>query len=363
MTAFDRNNPFRAKIVERIPLCRPGSQKNTHHLVLDIEGSNISYQVGDCVAILPENDPEAVGLALDAMGVSGSEVIADKRQNDSLPVKEFLTRRANICGVSRKLAGMLGVPAEIQKEFVKSHHISDALTKQGRGRLSPQDICDLLMPLAPRFYSIASSMRTVGSQIHLTVALLQYDIYNTPRRGVCTHWLCTLAPMHEPTVPLYIHPHAGFTLPKDPKTPIIMIGPGTGIAPYRGFMQERMLQEGVGKSWLFFGEWHRDKNFFYEDFWQQLRNQGKLELDTAFSRDQAEKVYVQHKMLERGEELYRWIEEGAVLYVCGDATRMAKDVHTALHEIMERHGKLGCDEAKEFVKALRKEGRYLRDVY
>jgi sulfite reductase (NADPH) flavoprotein alpha-component len=363
MTLYDKNNPYHAKITERAALCAPGSLKNTHHIVLDLEGSNLTYNVGDCVAILPENDPELVQRTLEILGARGGELVFDKRVQDSLTLADFLKKRAKISGFSRKFSDLLGVPQEEQKEFSSRCHVWDALKERGRPNISLQEFADLMMPLSPRFYSIASSMGSVGNQVDLTVGLLQYDSNNQPRLGVCTHWLCTLAKMNEPIVPIYIHPHSGFTLPKDPQTPIIMIGPGTGIAPYRGFMQQRLLEKGTCRNWLFFGEWHREQNFYYKDFWQKLENEGYLKLDLAFSRDQKEKVYVQHKMVEKGEELYRWLQEGAFLYVCGDASRMAKDVDQALHAIFEKHGSLTQDEAKEKIKELKKQGRYLRDVY
>jgi sulfite reductase (NADPH) flavoprotein alpha-component len=166
-----------------------------------------------------------------------------------------------------------------------------------------------------------------------------------------------------PCVPIYLHPAKEFTLPSKEHAPIIMVGPGTGIAPFRGFMQERLAKQSTGKNWLFFGEWHKEQYFFYQDFWHQLVDMGSLRLDCAFSRDQSEKIYVQHKMLEQAQEIWNWLEAGAYFYVCGDADKMAKDVDQALLKIIEQQGALPADTAKQYLKNMRKDKRYLRDVY
>ena len=206
-------------------------------------------------------------------------------------------------------------------------------------------------------------MKTVGREVHLTIALIHYDTNGHKRRGVCTHYLCELAPVNQPLIPVYIQPHHGFTLPANPDVPIIMIGPGTGVAPFRAFMQERMAIGAKGKNWLFFGERNQISDFFYEDYWSQLISEEKLVMHTAFSRDQENKIYVQHRMMEQGAELFAWLKEGAYLYVCGDAKNMAKDVEAALLQIIQKHGSLDEQATKQFLKQLRQEKRYLRDVY
>lgn len=363
MTPYGKENPFLATLVERTSLAKNCEGKHTQSLVLDIKGSGFTYTEGDSVAIYPENCPNEVELVLSHLNASGCEPIVDKRSLKTLPLQKFLSKNASISKISRKLASLLGVNDEELKEFVETRHLWDALKERGTAGLSLQELSDLLMPLQPRFYSIASSYGSVGDEVHLTVAHFHYDSNNLPRRGVCTHWLCTLLPLFKAEVPLYIHPSSDFRLPEDPATPIIMIGPGTGVAPFRAFMQKRRTQHGAFRNWLFFGEWHEKKTFFYESFWKELEREGHLKLDVAFSRDQADKVYVQHKMEALGGEFWAWLEEGAVVYVCGDASRMAKDVDKALHEIVAVHGGLGPDGAKEYVRSLRKSGRYLRDVY
>jgi sulfite reductase (NADPH) flavoprotein alpha-component len=193
--------------------------------------------------------------------------------------------------------------------------------------------------------------------------MARYEEEGEEKIGVCSQYLCHLVGENEPIVPIYLHKHRGFTLPENPEAPLIMIGPGTGIAPYLGFMQERIASGATGPHWLFFGERTRTGEYYYREYWEELVHQNRLKLDIAFSRDQKEKVYVQHRMLENGAELYCWIEKGAYLYVCGDAKRMAKDVEEALLTIFQSHGTMEREKALAFLSALRKEGRYLRDVY
>jgi sulfite reductase (NADPH) flavoprotein alpha-component len=247
------------------------------------------------------------------------------------------------------------------KNYLAVHEVWDLLEGNPEVTFSPQELCNLLLPLLPRFYSVASAPKVVGEEVHLTVAFFEYESEGEKRRGVCTHYLCNLVPMYESVVPVYVQPSNGFTLPSDPNVPIIMIGPGTGVAPYRGFMQERMHFS--SRNWLFFGEWNRSYDFFYEDFWRELEFKKKLRMDLAFSRDQAHKIYVQHRMLEHAEEFFRWLEDGAYVYVCGDKKRMAPDVDAALHQIVKTCGNMDEAGAKAYVKKLRTDKRYLRDVY
>jgi sulfite reductase (NADPH) flavoprotein alpha-component len=250
------------------------------------------------------------------------------------------------------------------KAYLKLHEIWDLLLFHFEVHLTPQELADLLMPLLPRFYSISSSQRYVGEEVHLTIAPLEYESNGHKRRGVCTHYLCELVELHNPVVPVFIQPSHGFKLPEDLLAPIVMIGPGTGVAPFRAFLQERVLHHQTkGKHWLFFGEWNRSSDFFYEEDWLLFEQKGYLRLDAVFSRDQEEKIYVQHKMFEHGEELFKWLEEGAYLFVCGDAERMAKDVEATLLTIIQEYGKKDLLEAREYIKRLRQHKRYLRDVY
>lgn len=376
---YSRLNPFIAKIKERKDLSHSCKEKNTHHIVLDIKGSNISYEVGDCLGVYPVNDPCLVERTLGALKAKKEQKIVDKRSKESYPLREFLKIKANVTDVSKKLVGEIAkrqvdaskrksleeivASSELFKNYLEGRHLWDLLEEHHEVKFSPQEICDLLMPLLPRYYSIASSQKVHEEEVHLTVKLLSFDAHGHPRKGVCTNYLCNLTPIEKPIVPVFIHPHKGFTVPIEPSTPMIMVGPGTGVAPFRAFMQERVASEATGKHWLFFGEWRREHNFLYGDYWNELEQSGILRLDVAFSRDQGEKRYVQHLLLEKGAEVYQWLKEGAYFYVCGDAKRMAKDVEAALLTILTEHGHMSAEEAKQYLKSLRKENRYLRDVY
>ncbi len=378
---YNKSNPFLAAVIERYNLTLSGSKKNTQHVVLDIGGSSLTYNVGDSLGIFPTNHEDLVKKTMQSLRVKGDEVITDKHTGEPFSIHEFLSKKANVTDLSKKL---LNVIAQKQtnsekkealqtilaegaqdkfKNYLEKHELWDALEENHEVTFPLQEICNMLMPLLPRLYSISSSMNVVGEEVHLTVGVLKYHTNGYQRVGICTHYLCEVVPFNRPVVPIYVQPHHGFTLPPNSDTHIIMIGPGTGVAPFRAFMQERIAHNAQGKNWLFFGECNRATDFFYEDFWSSLEQQKKLRLDVAFSRDQPEKIYVQHRMLAHGEELYDWIMDGAYIYVCGDASRMAKDVEATLQEIIRLHGKKDEMEARALIKKLRNEKRYLRDVY
>ena len=219
------------------------------------------------------------------------------------------------------------------------------------------------MPLLPRFYSIANSPLVFPNEIHLTLAYVHYTSNGQIRRGVGSSFLADLSTIEETPIPIYLQPSQHFRLPDDPATPIILVGPGTGIAPYRAFLQERIATQAPGKNWLFFGERNRASDFYYEPFWLELEKLGKIKLDLAFSRDGTQKVYVQHKMYERKKEIWDWLQTGAIFYVCGDASKMAKDVDAMLQTIIEEEGKLHVEDARLYIKKLRSDKKYLTDVY
>ncbi len=378
---YSRSNPFLASVKTRHTLCRPGSQKETQHIEIDISGSNIRYSVGDSIAVVPSNDPELVRRVLATQGARGDEMIVEPKTLRQVSFSEFLLHHANLADCTRKMIDEIAQRlssgskkddyckllseeggADL-KEFLKGRDVLDLLEESGQACLSPQELAGLLKPMMPRFYSISSSQNAVGDEIHLTVVLQRWEAKGRVRQGVCSHFLCAQVPLNDAVVPIYLHPHRGFTLPEDMAVPLIMVGPGTGIAPFRAFMQEREFHGAHGKNWLFFGEWNRAHHYFYQDFWEKLEKHGKLRVDLAFSRDQESKVYVQHKMLENGKEIFKWLQEGAYFYVCGDASRMSKDVELALHEIVKAHGGFSEERAKEYVKELRHQKRYLKDVY
>lgn len=378
---YNKANPFFARIKERYNLCKEGSQKRTFHVVLDLEGSGITYQVGDSLAIQPNNDPLIVDKVLKFLQAKEDEVVYDKHTKEPVLLKEYLSKKINLAEVPKKLIAELANQQtnsskknrlelllsdgqkESLKEYQAAHEVWDVLAENEEVLLPSEQFCHMLQPLLPRFYSIASSMTSVGNEVHLLIAELSYETNGLQRSGVCTHYLCHRAPLSSPVVPVYIQPSHGFTIPENSNAPMIMIGPGTGVAPYRAFMQERLAKQAKGLHWLFFGEWHKATEFFYEKEWDRLIEAGRLRLDTAFSRDQEHKVYVQHKMLERGQELFELLEKDAYLYVCGDANRMAKDVDAALHLIAKVYGNFDEAGAKDYVKKLRLNKRYLRDIY
>lgn len=379
---YNRQHPFLASIKERYTLSKPGSQKKTQHLVLDLRGSGLTYEVGDSIGVLPYHDADLVNKTLRALKATGHELIQLKQTGERIPLVDFLTAKSNITDISPKLFReiLTRLPAgdkkheleELQQEenrqalkaYLEKHEVWDFLLSHAEVSLTPQELADLLMPLLPRFYSISSSQKHVGDEVHLTIASLEYESNGHKRRGVCTHYLCELAELHEPVVPVFVQPSHGFRLPEDPHHSLIMIGPGTGVAPFRAFLQERLFyHQSKGKHWLFFGERNRAYDFFYEEEWLEFSQKGHLRLELAFSRDQEQKIYVQHLMWEKGQELYQWLEEGAHVYVCGDAQRMAKDVEAMLLAIIQEFGQKEAQIAKEYLKLLRQQKRYQRDVY
>lgn len=376
---YTKTHPFKAKIKERYSLCGPTSIKNTQHIVLDLSGSGLIYEVGDSIGVFPVNDPQIVENTLRSIHATGEEEVVD-RQGATLSFRQFLTTKANISEFSKKFIGELAArqTEPNKKSFLKSllleenkellrkyhhdHEVWDALEEQ-QIPITALELTELLMPLLPRLYSISSSQLAYPDEVHLTVALTHYETNGIERFGVCTHYLCNLCPIGESIIPIYIQPHHGFTLPKESAANLIMIGPGTGVAPFRAFMQERAHKGHKGKNWLFFGEWTKDCEFFYEEEWNAYVAQNLLKMELAFSRDQAHKIYVQDRMQEQGDEFFKWLEEGAYVYVCGDAKHMAKDVDKTLQEILKTYGKLNDDGVKAYMKHLRAEKRYLRDVY
>lgn len=382
-TSYSKERPFFASIIEKRLLSGSGSNRNTFHLVLDLTGSGLMYEVGDSLGVWPEHAPELINKTLKAMRLTGEEKIIPKESEEKIPLRDFLRTQANITDINPKFLREVAsrqtnrdkanqlerllddAQREEFKIYQEKHEVWDFLAANEEVFFSPQEFVDYLLPLRPRFYSISSSQKCARNEVHLTIASLEYESNGHKRRGVCTHFLAELVEEGNPKIPVFIQSSHGFRLPQDPHgTNLIMIGPGTGIAPFRAFLQERLLHhESKGKHWLFFGEQHRDYDFYYETEWIELSQRGHLEVDFAFSRDQEEKVYVQHKMWEKGESLYRWLEEGAYLYVCGDAQKMAKDVEKTLQEIIQEFGKKEIGEARDYIKKLRQQKRYLRDVY
>jgi len=371
---FNRNNPATAVIKERFALTKPGSTKQVYHISLRIE-QPLTFRVGDSIAIFPQNEKEHVEAILEVLGASGNETITDPRSKEPMSLSAFLLFKANLRQLTSsflksyqhyfpnpQLEALLENREKLS-DYLKTHEPYDLLLAYKGFKLPLQELCALFSPLLPRFYSVASSPICHPEEVHLTVALTVYPWHEGQRYGVASRFLSHIAEIERTPIPIYVQKAPHFTLPQEDLTPIIMVGPGTGIAPFRGFMQERLARSAKGKNWLIFGERHKMHNYYYQEFWEELSSQGHLKLDTAFSRDQEEKIYVQHLMQTRGKELFAWLEEGAHFYVCGDAARMAKDVDAALHQIIQNQAALSPDAAKAYVKALKQTKRYLTDIY
>jgi len=375
----DQNHPYPARIVENQILSGEGSEKETRHFVLDITGSGLTYKVGDSLGVFPSNDPELVAEILSLLGARGDELVVVPRDPDPVSFHDALFSRLSLAQPTVKslqfLAGKTSDASEREtltalldptardstRAFLAEREHVDLLDEFPHARPNPQEFVAQLRRLVPRLYSIASSPRVYPHEVHLTVRVVRCVTNNRQRGGVCTTFKADRTQVFETLVPVFVV-HSHFGLPDDDAADVIMIGPGTGVAPFRAFLQERKARGAVGRNWLFFGEQRQATDFCYGEEFGAFQRDGVLQrLDTAFSRDQPTKVYVQDRMGENGAELWSWLEAGAYFYVCGDAKRMAKDVDRVLHEIVGEHG--GVSSPGDYVKAMRKERRYQRDVY
>lgn len=372
-TQYSRKNPYPAQLKERILLNGQGSAKETIHLEFDLEGSGLNYTVGDSLAVVPHNAPDVVEAVVDASGLDSAVEIELKGENFTL--LEALTSQLDLTALSKPVLNRYNEIAQSKKldalindkeallEFIEGRDLADLLAAYPAKELNAQALVECLRKLPPRLYSIASSLKAHDEEVHLTVGVVRYDSHGRTRKGVCSTFLAERIQPGE-TAGVYVTPNKNFKLPDDPETPIIMVGPGTGIAPFRAFIEERAATGAKGKNWLFFGDQHYQTDFLYQLEWQDYLKDGLLtQLDVAFSRDQPHKVYVQDRMREHSKSLFEWLENGAFFYVCGDAARMAHDVDQALHEIIASEGNLSEAAASEYVKALKNDKRYLRDVY
>ena len=369
---YSKSNPYSsALLLNRV--MTEGSDKETRHFEFSLKESGLSYEPGDSLGVLPVNCPEVVNDLLLATGFSGSEQV--QIGEDSFSLKVALLHKFACTVVSKiqikkfnEIAQMSALEELLKIEnkqalidYMWGRELIDLFKEYPQQGLSVQDFITLLRPMPPRLYSIASSLSAHSDEVHLTVAVVRYDSFGRKRKGVCSSYL---AERVGETIPSYFHPNKNFKLPQNQEAPVIMVGPGTGIAPFRAFIEERQTTGAPGKNWLFFGDRSQKTDYLYGNEWETYRKDGILnELDLAWSRDQSEKVYVQHKMLEKGAELWKWLQDGAVFYVCGDASRMAKDVDQALRTIAQQHGSMNEEEATIWIKALQKEKRYLKDVY
>jgi sulfite reductase (NADPH) flavoprotein alpha-component len=378
---YDKNNPFPARLVDRRRLSAASSQKDTQHFSVSLVGSGLTYKCGDSLGVYPTNNPQTVAAVLKAAGFTGDELVTipkdtapvslafalSKRLSLNGPTYKFaqlLHDRATDAGERARLAAAMGeVDPEKKKAWMEQREFLDLFEEHPSAKLGAQEFIELLRKLMPRLYSISSAPSKYPDEIHLTVAVVRYETNGRPREGVCSSYLSERARLNEPDVPVFVA-DSHFGLPADDNVPVIMVGPGTGVAPFRSFVMDRATRGAPGKNWLFFGDQRKDSDFLYADEWAAYMQSGVLtRLDLAFSRDQAAKIYVQDRMRESAAELWQWLQAGAYFYVCGDAKRMAKDVDAALHAIVAEQGGLTPEAAVDWVKQFKKDGRYQRDVY
>ena len=378
---YDKTNPFPACLVDRRRLTAAGGQKETVHFSVSLKGSGLTYTCGDSLGVFPTNNPVAVDALLKAARLTGAESVLIPKDTAPIALREALTRRLALNGPTYKFVQLLESRAtdaaqkaelaariaeadpEAKKAWLAAREFVDLLEAFPSAPVTAQELAENLRRLMPRLYSISSSPAKYPDEIHLTVAVVRYETNGRQREGVCSTYLADRARMEQPDLPVFVA-ESHFGLPADDNAPVIMVGPGTGVAPFRSFVMDRATRGAKGRNWLFFGDQRRASDFLYESEWDAWLKSGALtRLDLAFSRDQAQKVYVQDRMRESAAELWKWLQEGAYFYVCGDAKRMAKDVDLALHEIIAQQGGMAPEAAADYVKALKKADRYQRDVY
>jgi sulfite reductase (NADPH) flavoprotein alpha-component len=381
-STYNKDHPFPARITENRLLSRPGSSKETRHFVVSLAGSGLHYKAGDSLGIYPMNRPSEVEAILKALGATGEEPIMLPKATEPMPLREALHARLSLSDPTRKIVEVLhgkatnaderarlgGLLAPESKEvlaaFLAEREFIDLLIEFPSAHLSPQEFVDHLRKLMPRLYSIASSPKPHPHHVHLTVAIVRYQTNGRDRVGVCSTFMADRVEVGVTPVPTFVS-QSHFGLPEDHATrDVIMVGPGTGIAPFRAFVQERVATGATGRNWVFFGDQKKATDFLYEEEWDDYVAKGQVtRLDLAWSRDQATKIYVQDKMRANAAELWAWIQGGAHFYVCGDAKRMAKDVDQMLHSIIADKGGMTLEGAAEYVKQMKKDKRYQRDVY
>jgi sulfite reductase (NADPH) flavoprotein alpha-component len=367
---YSKKNPFPAAVLAVRNLNGSGSAKEVNHIEFSLENSGLVYEAGDALGVVPQNCPALVGEVLAALGCDGEEAVATPA--GELPLRRALTECFDLGKPSAELIGLLSpvgasslatsAETSAQTALPPFHHVIDVLLAAPT-KPSPADFVAKLKKIQPRLYSISSSPKAHPGQVHLTVGAVRYDKDGRARKGVCSTFLAERA-LGAGKVGVFVHSNKAFRPPTQGDVGMIMVGPGTGIAPFRAFLQERRATGAKGKNWLFFGDQKASSDFLYREELTELQESGLLHrLDLAFSRDQAEKIYVQHRMLQNAEALYAWLEAGAHFYVCGDASRMAKDVDLALHQVIEKAGGKSPEAAAAYVNALKTSKRYARDVY
>lgn len=378
---YSKDNPFPARIIESRKLSGPGSNKETRHFVVDLAGSGFTYQAGDSLGVFPTNKPDEVDEILSRLGACGSEPVMLPKVEAPVLLQDALASKLALAGPTRRIVETLAAKAEKADErarlaellapeskerleaWLAEREFVDLLAEFPSAKLGAQEFVSHLRRLMPRLYSVASSPKVYPTEAHLTVAVVRYTTNGRDRIGVCSTFLADRAAVGRTPVPVFFS-HANFHLPEDGTKDVIMVGPGTGIAPFRAFVQDRVASGASGRNWVFYGDQKRSADFLYEEEWNARVKDGSVaRFDTAFSRDQERKIYVQDRMRENAPELWAWIKAGACFYVCGDANRMPKDVDAALHEIVGEQGGMAPAQAIDYIKLMKKEKRYQRDIY
>ncbi len=369
---YNQKKPFRATILDKVKITGRDSDKEVYHVEVSLDGSGISYQPGDSLGILADNPPALVNQIIDTLQLDASETVKIKKGEFQL--ESALRHQLEITVLNRDVIQKYAEKTGLEKvqqilddeklldEYLWGHDVLD-LFHEFPSQLTAQELVDLLRALPPRLYSISSSQELVGNEVHITVSTVRYQTKGRQREGAASTYLADRIEIDQ-EIPVYIERNPGFRLPENEEAPIIMVGAGTGIAPYRAFLQHREANNLKGKSWLFFGERRFQSDFLYQVEWQKYLKKGLLEkIDLAFSRDQDEKVYVQHRLAEKKREIFNWLENGASFYLCGDMKHMAKDVQSTLLDIIQTQGGMTEEQAKAYFKKLKKEKRFQADVY
>jgi sulfite reductase (NADPH) flavoprotein alpha-component len=374
---YSRANPFPARLLVNRRLSGSDSAKDTRHFEIDLTGWGLSYEVGDSVAVCAANDPPLVDEIIHAIEATGDEQVPRPKGTPTTlreallrdygitqPTPRFLkaiTARANSSTLLKDL--LHPERKEDLDRYLWGMEVIDFLNEHPSAKFTPQEFVGLLTKLQPRLYSVASSLKAYPDQVHFIVDVIRYESHGRIRKGVASSFLAERA--NDVPVPVFPSVAKHFHLPENPNTPIIMVGPGTGVAPFRAYLQERKAVDAKGKNWLFFGSQHQHCDFAYRDEFEAFKKEGILtRLDCAWSRDQPEKIYVQHRLMENAAEIWKWVDaEGAHFFVCGDARRMAKDVDATLRRIVQEEGGKNTGEANEYVEKLKSDKRYKRDVY
>ncbi|MFK0376467.1 assimilatory sulfite reductase (NADPH) flavoprotein subunit [Pandoraea sp. NPDC090278] len=375
---YSRKNPFDAPVLENITLSGRGSSKEVHHLELSLEGSGLTYEPGDALGVVVKNDAPLVDELIDTLALDPQATTTT--HDSTLSLRDAFVNAYDITTLSRaflekyaalaestELRTLLSAGNEVAlRDYLYGRDVLDVVRQFPARKLKAAEFVGTLRTLQPRLYSIASSLAANPEAVHITVGAVRYDSHGRARRGVASTYLADITDTARTgaSVPVYIDANRNFKLPQDAHAPVIMIGPGTGIAPFRAFVEQRQALDAPGKNWLFFGDRNFRTDFLYQREWQRYVKDGALtKIDLAFSRDTEDKVYVQQRLREQGKAVYEWLQEGAYLYVCGDAEHMARDVHAALTDVIAEHGGLSQEAAAEYVKTLQREKRYQRDVY